>query len=128
MLAAAALLAMSCGDNDNDAAPRDPCDPELHRAAFTQCRQAADQASCEAAGGSWGRGGLFNDLHCFCPTGQGGCPCTEASDCLGTCTGPVPTMLDCAGVTAGTCQAAAPFFGCACVPRADGSFGGLCAD
>jgi hypothetical protein len=126
-LAAAALLAISCGDNDNDVS-RDPCDPELHRAAFTQCRQAADQAACEAAGGSWARGGLLGDLHCFCPTGQSACPCTDASQCLGTCTGPVPSALDCPGVTTGTCQEVAPFFGCACVPLSEGGFTGLCAD
>jgi hypothetical protein len=53
MLAALAVLALSCGDNDNDTPP-DPCDPSLHGAAFAACRQAGDQAACEAAGGSWG--------------------------------------------------------------------------
>jgi hypothetical protein len=125
--AAVALVLLSCGDNDNTA-PRDACDPSLHRAAFTLCRQARDQAACEAAGGSWARGGLFNDFHCFCSTGQDGCPCSEVSQCLGNCVGPTPSALECPGVTEGVCEAVVPSFGCMCILQPEGGFTGLCSD
>lgn len=126
-LAAVALLSLSCGDNDNDA-PHDACDPALHRAAFTLCRQAADQATCEAAEGSWARGGLFGDFHCFCRTGQDACPCSKLSQCLGNCVGPPSSIGDCPGVTAGVCQELVPTFGCVCTLQPDGRFTGFCSD
>lgn len=125
--AAFAVLTLSCGDNDNDA-PRDTCDPSLHRAAFTLCRQATDQTTCEAAGGSWARGGFFNDFHCFCPTGQSACPCSKVSECLGNCVGPPATIGDCPDVTIGTCEAVVPSFGCVCTLRSEGGFTGICSD
>ena len=73
----------------------DPGDPEAKlpacgdrevMARFHECKEAAskyDQAACEAAGGHWGRIGLHGG--CNCPTGQIGCACKQAGDCLGKC-------------------------------------------
>ncbi len=130
LLAAVALLTVSCGDNDNTR-PADPCDRSRHEATFDACRATSDQPTCEAAGGRWSVGGIFNQqLQCFCPTGLAGCPCTHFSQCLGDCVAPSVPVGTCESVTAGVCQAELPFFGCICASSGfgGGRFGGLCID
>lgn len=127
MLAVFAVLSLSCGNDDHDAT-RDRCNPALHREALERCLETRDQAACESAGGSWERGGLLAEFHCFCTTGQSGCPCTESSQCLGNCAGPPSAIGDCPTVHAGVCEGTAPAFGCRCVALEPGRFTGFCSD
>jgi len=126
LAALVSLVVVSCGDNDNGGSP-DPCDPSRHAAAFDACRQASGMDACVAAGGLWARGGLFADFHCFCSTGQDGCPCSTLSQCLGGCVAPGGPSDQC-NVTEGRCEAEVPSFGCVCTLGSDGAFHGLCAD
>lgn len=126
MLAALAVLSLSCGDDDHDAT-RDRCNPALHREAFERCVETRDQTACEAAGGTWGNTPAELEPRCLCPTGQDGCACSDASRCLGDCVGPRSSGIEeCPGVTAGTCQATVPAVACECIARPDGSFAGRC--
>jgi hypothetical protein len=84
------VLVASCSKPGGAPKPlrRDPleCGDKAVMARFDACKAAAakrQQAPCEAAGGTWGWIGLH--VGCNCPTGQGGCPCTAARDCLAKC-------------------------------------------
>ena len=121
---ALADLRLSDGPRPEQALPA--CgDPQI-MAAFEGCQAATTQSDCEGAGGKWTRIGLGPDPHCLCPTGQGSCPCTRSSDCLGSCVADMPKMWECP-MTQGTCTAEAPVVGCRCWFR-DGTPQGLCAD
>jgi hypothetical protein len=97
-------------------------------ARFTACTQAAmkhEQGACEAAGGRWGQIGLHQG--CNCPTGQAGCACTRAADCLSKCVAPTQ---GCADPGTGTWQCA-PYHdvvGCHCYRDAQGGVGSICID
>ena len=83
------------GEGDASRPDADPWDAEAKlpacgdrevMARFHECTEAAakfDQAACEAVGGHWGNIGLHGG--CNCPTGQIGCACKQAGDCLGKC-------------------------------------------
>lgn len=128
MLAVSALLSLSCGNDDHDAT-RDRCNPALHRTAFDRCVATRDQTACEVAGGTWERGGLLAEFHCFCSTGQSDCPCTASSECLGSCVGPPSAgIAACPTVHVGVCEETVPAFGCRCTAFEEGRFTGLCSD
>lgn len=82
-----------------------------------------DQVGCVAAGGSWGRAGLFPTPLCRVPTRDGGRVCGDTGECEGECLAalspeqkqqlrahrPVTTL--------GTCTPRVPVFGCQAVVR-----------
>ncbi len=96
-------------------------------AAFAACRAAKDEASCLAAGGDWTIVGLAGDPECLCQTGQGACPCTAATQCLGQCIGMAGNKT-CDGVTQGLCSRFSATVGCDCFFQADGSVQRVCVD
>lgn len=63
-------------------------DPALTTKRAT-CTSAQDSASCDAAGGVWTEtlweGTPSGHYHCACPTGDEGCPCQRAEDCVSGC-------------------------------------------
>jgi len=121
---ALADLRLSDGPRPDQAVPA--CgDPKI-MAAFKGCQAAKTRSDCEQAGGSWAPIGLYPDALCRCPTGQGSCPCTRSSDCLGPCVADMPKMWECP-MTQGTCTSSVPVVGCRCWFW-DGKFEGMCAD
>ena len=107
----------ACGDTA-DPAPR-PFD----------CSSAADQATCEAAGGSWACG-LGDNCNCLCPTTDAGCPCWKASHCQGRCLGELLDSLQCVDTKVGACSdfTGTPY-GCFCmIWGSEDEFIGLCID
>ncbi|HEV8322410.1 MAG TPA: hypothetical protein VG389_12410 [Myxococcota bacterium] len=106
------------------------CGDPAVAARYDQCLQAADQTSCEAAGGSWETVGLAPGPECQCPTGQGGCSCARGGDCLSSCIAPTGPggNFDCAGVAQGTCSPASITVGCWCFFDDTGTPTGLCVD
>jgi len=103
------------------------CGDKAVMARFAECQKATTQPACEAAGGTWTAIGLYPEKLCVCPTGQGGCPCDRASQCLGSCRAEMVKMWDCAGVK-GSCAPASPHVGCYCWFDDDGDVDGICAD
>ena len=110
---------------DEELTPGVPCGDTAVMDAFPACRAARTKQACVDAGGSWGPGGLTRQSFCHCPTGQGGCPCSDASDCLGYCSAEVTPR--CQDIEA-TCNAWVPTFGCRCTFRSDGPPAMFCAD
>jgi len=110
--AALAADAGRCGDPDK-------------LARFQECSQSADEASCKAAGGAWSTG-PFGEIFCDCPTGQGGCPCSSAEDCLGWCQ--VDDSNGCPEEGVGSCTARSALFGCVCVYYPHTELGLVCID
>lgn len=95
------------------------CGDATLTAAYADCSQSADQATCEDLGGSWVTSGADAD-RCYCPTGQEACDCTSDAQCLGVCVAPVPDSGGCETVTTGLCSAATRPSGAWCVFTADG--------
>ncbi len=70
-----------------------------------------DRASCEAAGGHWGRFGLLQREQCNLPTRDAGAVCQDSADCQSVCVASDATPSDtrtsgqCFGwtITLGTC-------------------------
>jgi hypothetical protein len=111
-------------------APRAPsCDDPALPVAFAACQQAVDEAGCTAAGGRWANEPTSTPARCFCPTGQDGCSCSRAGDCLGLCYDPTwPLVSDCTTVPAWVCSAEYPVLMCHCSLGAAGEIGRICMD
>ena len=58
---------------------------ELTRSLGARARSLTDEASCEAAGGVWGRGGLSPQPFCNMRYPDAGAACSDASECGGRC-------------------------------------------
>jgi hypothetical protein len=95
---------------------------------FSACMAAKSKSACEQAGGSWTRVGLSPEPGCSCPTGQDGCTCKRSTECLGSCTTPMPKMWDCSHAKQGTCASRSPLVGCRCWFGTDGKVQGICVD
>jgi hypothetical protein len=97
---------------------------------FGDCVRSANEAACLDAGGQWGRYQFSGREGCFCPTGQGGCPCASTDDCLSFCIASIPGDVDsCPGVEKGLCTDVSPTAGCFCTPQSTtGGFVALCND
>lgn len=110
-----------------------PCPGSRTKEEFTACSASNTEEDCKAAGGEWGLHGLTQVPWCSCPTGQGGCPCTKASDCFGRCafiesSGGVDLTDPCDGITTFTCTERHTT-GCHCqILDDDGNVGVLCVD
>lgn len=107
------------------------CRPEPLAAAFSACRATDSEAACVAAGGEWGPVHLSPDPACRCPTGQEGCRCTRASDCLGRCMDhreAVSLTQPCSRDLDYRCTAYEPRNGCFCTVSETGETGVICAD
>jgi hypothetical protein len=115
----------------NDA-NEDSCPHTWTKEAFTTCAASPTAADCTLQGGTWGLQGLTQIESCGCPTGQGGCPCNRASDCLGRCifmespSGVSPSK-SCDGITSFACTERHTT-GCHCEIMDDGQVGVLCVD
>jgi hypothetical protein len=118
-----ATLLVSCGSNDSAPAPDGPafkCGNASVAAQLASCRAAADETACKTAGGTWLPVGLPQSATytCVCPTGQLGCLCRSAADCVAECladplggaSGPT-----CEGVSQYQCSGRVPVEGCFCV-------------
>lgn len=97
------------------------CGDPVAKASYAACRESNDEATCSERGGSWDiRYSTLSEYTCVCPTGQGGCPCTASSDCLGHCSAwkdPFGNGAWCqANVTSYTCTARGGQSDCMCVP------------
>ena len=55
------------------------------RSLRARARSLTDEASCEAAGGVWGRGGLSPQPFCNMRYPDAGAACSDASECGGRC-------------------------------------------
>lgn len=75
------------------------------------------QATCEAKGGTWGRGGLLPEPQCIAPSPDAGKSCSSESDCTGFC------LAD-----TRTCSPTTPFFGCHAILMEDGARAEICVD
>ena len=107
------------------------CGDPITVARFDDCRRSENEAGCVSAGGTWGRYPYSRREGCFCPTGQGGCPCRSRDDCLSFCIASIPPgdFDSCADVEMGTCSNRSPVAGCFCTAwTATGPFGVLCSD
>jgi len=102
-------------------------DPTL-AARFADCTAATTEPDCLAAGGSWARVGRSPEPVCDCPTGQAGCPCDRAADCLGSCLVELPVGETCAEQRVGSCHAWSHLVGCHCVFREAGTPVEICID
>lgn len=104
------------------------CGQPVSDETMAACRAARTEASCLANGGEW-RMSFIRNWYCACPTGVGGCPCTDSSEC--PCVAPLPDDprdRDCERATVGSCLAQIPFDGCYCLFDSDGEAEGLCSD
>ena len=108
------------------------CDDPALKVAFEKCEAATDAEGCKAAGGEWQTVGMENTETCICPTGQAGCTCTRAGECLAGCYGdPKETESPrdmCSHLTWGECASTSENFGCGCEFLASGEVDGYCAD
>jgi len=107
----------------------DACDPECGDPhAFDTCTYGLTEEQCIAAGGAWGIWGLAPMPSCMCPSGDGGCPCDEATDCVGLCYAELGE-LDCGNATQGVCSETKMMFGCFCIFQQAGEPPmGICID
>lgn len=104
------------------------CGDQAKMRLFAQCDAATSEPDCIAAGGRWGRYPYSQRPGCFCDTGQGGCPCSAAADCIGYCYAPFGWQGDCDQVGRGSCSGEVPMAGCFCSFDPDGQVGGVCVD
>ncbi len=95
---------------------------------FPSCIAAQTETICLAMGGVWTRVGLSLEPECLCPTGQEGCPCSRATDCLGACVGPLEGLPDDCSAAQGSCTSQHPTVGCWCWFDENGNAQALCAD
>jgi hypothetical protein len=98
-----------------------PCGDQAVVARFAECKAARDRATCERAGGRWGQ--RERGPGCSCSTGQAGCPCRSASDCVGECRFETKS---CTGPT--TCTSSNDSLGCRCRLEPGGGRSSFCAD
>jgi hypothetical protein len=97
-------------------------DAPRHAKPLRRCGAAPSlpttESACRAAGGRWGRAGLFPRPICTLPTRDGGRVCGDGGECEGTClfdtTGDRSTMFAAPprGPVTGVCTRARPVFGC----------------
>ena len=85
-LFAAGLLA-SCAPTASPPAPGQDLSVEPG-----QTPTAAQTAACSAQGGTYGRGGLGGFWHCVIPYADANKPCSDASDCQGSCLAATPSQ------------------------------------
>jgi hypothetical protein len=79
-----------------------------------------NEQDCLKQGGTWGSQGKTHQNVCDLPTADAGLPCTDSSQCEGSCfAGDTPSI--------GTCSPRRPNFGCFTVMK-DGMPIGLCVD
>jgi len=98
-------------------------------AAYPGCVASNTQQACEAAGGTWTSIGPSPATLCVCPTGQDNCPCTRSTQCIANCRAETSGgVMECNGVTQGTCADMAPFAGCWCFFDENGNVNGICID
>ena len=95
-----------------------PRHPQPSRACGDKPSLPRSESACRAAGGRWGRAGLFPKPICTMPTRDGGRVCADGGECEGACLldtksdrskmfGPRPQ-----GPATGVCTRARPVFGC----------------
>jgi hypothetical protein len=97
------------------------CGDPVVKASYVACRESKDEATCSERGGTWEISYANTTKYtCVCSTGEGGCPCTASSDCLGHCRAwkdPFGSGAWCqANVTSYTCAAEGGQSDCMCVP------------
>lgn len=110
-------------DAEGDAEPPEECrNPEFEEG----CDSDLDEEECEERGGRYGRQGLSRQESCLCPTRDGGCECSGASDCDGACL--AEGSEDCEDVETGTCAEFVRTFGCACRLQDSGRNQRVCVD
>ncbi|MBM4371152.1 MAG: hypothetical protein FJ098_05835 [Deltaproteobacteria bacterium] len=116
-------------DTDGDGSG-DACDPPCgNPQAYASCTWDLQKSDCLAAGGQWGIWGMAPIESCMCPSGDGGCPCHSAADCVGLCWAPMEGDPPCQGLTQGTCSETKMMFGCFCVFNEAGQPpAGICVD
>ena len=102
------------------------CGDPAVSARWTACRISDTRDECESAGGTWGVYPFSRREGCFCPTGDGGCACNSARDCLGRC---YASGSLCRSLHEGTCSAYEPQAGCWCeFPSTEGEAFPFCND
>jgi hypothetical protein len=79
-----------------------------------------NEQGCLKQGGTWGPQGMGQQDLCDLPTTDAGQPCTDSSQCEGTCFASDTSSI-------GTCSPRRPNFGCLTVMK-DGMPIGLCVD
>lgn len=97
----------------SDAGPMPSCGDPAVMARYPTCSAACDEASCVAAGGTWGRAPSTQSPSCVCQTGQQGCSCARRSDCLAGCFVNLPAP-SCAAGCVGQCVSSTPTAPCWC--------------
>jgi hypothetical protein len=113
------------------AAPPPGCDDPLAAERYRECVRTETEPDCLNAGGEWGPYPYSGMAGCFCPTGQGSCPCGTSDDCLSLCIAPDPGgVLDiCADTTVGRCADNSVVAGCFCSPYGSTpGFAWICID
>ena len=80
---------------------------------------------CESAGGVWDTWGLSPIPACNYRTSDAGTPCTDSSQCEGSCIG---WIEECDQGSAGVCSDYRATFGCHCFLHEAGGNEPLCAD
>lgn len=131
LTSAVGFALIDCPPEPTPTATPPACGDPVIAARFPECVRSSDETECVSAGGQWGPYPFSQELGCFCPTGQGGCPCSTTDDCLAFCTAPIPGDFgSCAQVEMGTCGAMTPQAGCFCTPSfsGDANFIALCVD
>ena len=122
------LMAASCMGGARHRVDTPPvassCNDPAEAQRFAVCRLAKTQDSCLAAGGEWRVVAPLPQFECVCQTGQDGCACRSANQCLVACTAPLKqreeggkigeVSADCRGVKQGTCATFWPANGCRC--------------
>jgi len=94
------------------------------RAKYAACEWGLEEDACKAAGGRITTG-PFGEVFCECPTGDGGCPCDSADDCVYLCLASNDYVTDCDNIKTGVCSDTNAVFGCVCVLDFDGPGPGL---
>jgi hypothetical protein len=89
-------------------------DPSVSR-MFAVCQRAETEQACVSAGGTWGNYPYSGAPGCFCLTGQGGCPCAAAEDCVGLCQAALRADCETVRVREWACSDVEPRAGCWCV-------------
>jgi hypothetical protein len=112
------------GGSTADGGSSSSCGDPALMALFPACAATKDEASCTERGGTWRTLASSLGGTCVCPTGDGGCPCSSSSDCLGYCiSARIPAVGAgsdyCASFTKFTCSSTrvAPSPDCWCRPE-----------
>ena len=101
------------------------CGDPKYTSRYEACIKAADQAACEAEGGTWSQVGMLQHWACVCRTGQEECGCTSHDQCLGLCR--VEGECGSPPIGGGQCSKDSNTFGC--FGRIDNGFcQEICAD